>query len=320
MNRKLFVVFVCALVVAACIGYLAYRALGARGRPTATAPMADIVVAARNLGAGALIAAPDVKMAKWFGAVPKGVLTRSDGALNRGVVSPIYEGEPILSNRLAAAGSGAGLAALISPGMRAFAVKVDEVVGVSGFVTPGMRVDVLMSGIPPGESGTGGPRSKTLMQNIQVLSAGPNLQKDSEGKPQVVPVVNLLVTPQQAEALSLASNQAHIQLVLRNPMDSHVATTPGAAMSELFGVPAPLSVESHEHAPKAGAEVPRVEIPRLQAPRSGLPGPVISPMPAPSSPPLPVSTPPPAPRIRIVEVLNGTARTEAHFEFKEKLP
>jgi len=299
MNRKLLFVFICALVASACIGYLVYRALGDRVRSSPATPMADVVVAARNLGTGVLVGASDVRMAKWFGPVPKGVLVRMDAALNRGVVSPIYEGEPILADRLAAAGSGAGLAALIPPGMRAFAVKVDEVMGVSGFVTPGMRVDVLMTGIPPGDSAGGGPMVKTLMQDIPVLSAGANLQKDSEGKPQQVPVVNLLVTPDQAEALSLATNQTHIQLVLRNPVDTHLATPPGIALAALFGVRATITAPDKN----PGAEVK----------------PELLKSPPPALPPQAAAKPVPA-RVRVVEVLNGTARTEAQFELKRERP
>src|SRR5260370_12022264 len=140
-----------------------------------------------------------------------------------------------MENRLAPAGTGGGLAATIPSGMRACAVRGNEVVGVAGFVIPGMGVDVLISGIPPGGNSTAsGSKVKTLLQNIQVLSAGANIQKDNEGKPVQVPVVNLLVTPEQAEILSLASNETHIQLVLRNPMDTQVAKPPGTMMSNRF--------------------------------------------------------------------------------------
>jgi pilus assembly protein CpaB len=139
---------------------------------------------------------------------------------------------------LAPQGSGGGLAGAIPPGMRACAVKVDDVVNVSGFVTPGMRVDVLISGTPPGvQSPTDGTVARTLLQNIQVLSAGTEYQKDkdNEGKPKQVQVVNLLVTPEQAESLSLASNnQIKIQLVLRNPLDTKVSPVNGTSTSNLF--------------------------------------------------------------------------------------
>jgi pilus assembly protein CpaB len=114
-------------------------------------------------------------------------------------------------------------------------VKVNEVVGVAGFVVPGMRVDVLITGLPPGGSALDGARVRTLLQNIQVLSAGTDFHPDQEGKPEQAQVVNLLVTPSQAEILSLASNETHIQLVLRNPMDTEISKPPGTIMSDLFG-------------------------------------------------------------------------------------
>jgi pilus assembly protein CpaB len=129
--------------------------------------------------------------------------------------------------------------------MRAVAVRVNDIVGVAGFVGPGMRVDVLISGVPPGPQTPNGPKVKTLLQNIEVLSAGQNYQKDNEGKPVVVPVVNLLVNPEQAEILSLASNETRIQLVLRNPLDTQTAKTPGTAVAALYGeakAPAPVAV------------------------------------------------------------------------------
>jgi pilus assembly protein CpaB len=130
--------------------------------------------------------------------LPKGAIVKKEGAIGRGVLSNLYLGEPILESRLAAPGSGGGLAATIPQGMRASAVKVNDVVGVAGFVTPGMRVDVLISGNPPGSANaTQGTMVKTLLQNIEVLSAGTDIQRDAEGKPQQVQVVNLLVTPQR---------------------------------------------------------------------------------------------------------------------------
>ncbi len=151
---------------------------------------------------------------------------KMDDAVGRGVISEIFQGEPILESRLAGIGSGGGLAPTIPQGMRACAVRVDEVVGVAGFVIPGSRVDVLVSGLPPGQNQNEGVQTQTLLQNIQVLSAGTDIQKDAEGKPQQVQVVNLLVTPEQAETLSLASNSLKIQLVLRNPLDTQMAKVP----------------------------------------------------------------------------------------------
>jgi pilus assembly protein CpaB len=119
--------------------------------------------------------------------------------------------------------------------MRAAALRVNEVVGVAGFVVPGQRVDVLIMGNPnTGRGAAGGTVSKTLLQNLEVLSAGQKIEKDAEGKPVLVQVVNLLVTPEQAEILNLASNETRIQLVLRNPLDTKEAKTKGAAYAQLF--------------------------------------------------------------------------------------
>jgi pilus assembly protein CpaB len=145
------------------------------------------------------------------------------------------------------------LAPTIPQGMRACAVRVDEVVGVAGFVTPGMRVDVLASGNPPGEGASQGVVTETILQNIQVLSAGTDIQRDAEGKPQQVQVVNLLVTPEQAQLLSLAANSLKIQLVLRNPLDTQVTKVPATAMSNLFGDQAPPAA-THERAPRGPAK------------------------------------------------------------------
>jgi pilus assembly protein CpaB len=166
------------------------------------------------------------------------VLKRED-IIGRGVTTTIYDGEPIVENRLAPKGAGGGLAAMIPSGMRAVAVRVNDVVGVAGFVVPGMRVDVLISGNPPNPNASQGSQTRTLLQNIEVLSAGQDFKKDNEGKPLGVGVVNLLVTPEQAEMLSLASNQTTIQLVLRNPLDTQMAKTPGTAVVELFAVNGP---------------------------------------------------------------------------------
>src|SRR6476646_2183800 len=214
MNRRLSTILFAAFVVAAISSYLVYRIAGRQMHP-AQAPTTAIVVAAQDLPIGTLIKDGDLTTTQWMGAPPKGSIVSKEAAIGRGVVSELYQGEPIFDSRLAAAGSGGGMAATIRPGMRACAVRVDDVVGVAGFVTPGMRVDVLVSGTGPGAAPAEGPKVKTLLQNIEVLSAGTNIQKDNEGKAVKVAVVNLLVKPAQAELLSLASSQMKIQLVLR---------------------------------------------------------------------------------------------------------
>ena len=253
MNRRLSTILFLAFVVAAISSYLVYRIAGKQMHPIAQPTTARIIVAAHDLQIGTIVKDVDVKTAEWVGAPPKGVLMSKDAAVGRGVVSQLYEGEPIVDSRLAPAGSGGGLAATIKPGMRACAIRVDDVVGVAGFVLPGMHVDVLVSGNGPGVPQVDGPKVKTLLQNIEVLSAGSNIQKDNEGKPISVQVVNLLVLPEQAELLSLASNQAKLQLVLRNPLDTETPKTPSLAMASVFsdGSPAPKPVKAEYRKPVA---------------------------------------------------------------------
>jgi pilus assembly protein CpaB len=252
MNRRLLTILLVAFVIASACTFLVYRILGhivVSSKPVATT---KVVAAAADIKLGTVLTSSDLTTTEIAGTVPKGVILKQDEAIGRGVISDIYQGEPILESRLAPPGSGGGLAATIPDGMRAAAVKVDDVVGVAGFVTPGMRVDVLVSGNPPGENqATLGTVTKTVLQNIQVLSAGTDIQKDAEGKPQQVQVVNLLVTPDQAEELSLAS-QLKIQLVLRNPLDTKVSPVATNSMSELFsgGQPAPAPKKVVKVAPK----------------------------------------------------------------------
>jgi len=234
MNRRLLTILLIAFVIALGCSFIVYRMVGNRIMAVAQPRSTSVVVAANDVQIGAILRSTDLTTTQMVGALPKGAILKKEDAIGRGVVSALYQGEPVLDIRLAAVGSGGGLAATIHQGMRACAVKVDDVVGVAGFVTPGMRVDVLITGTPTGASNADGPKVKTLLQNIEVLSAGTDIQKDNEGKPQQVQVVNLLVTPEQAELLSLASNQTRIQLVLRNPLDTQEAHPPGIAMAGLF--------------------------------------------------------------------------------------
>jgi pilus assembly protein CpaB len=236
MNRRLVTILLAAFVVAALCSVLVYRLVGMRIASAKPQPATRVVAAAADIKIGTVLSAPDLTTVQIQGTVPKNAILDAKNAIGRGVTSPIYANEPILESRLAPVGSGGGLAATIKDGYRAIAVRVDQVVGVAGFVTPGMHVDVLISGVPPSAQGGGGNNTqvRTVLQNIEVLSAGTDIQKDAEGKPQQVQVVNLLVTPEQAQVLALASNETRIQLVLRNPLDQKVAPVQGTAMTNLF--------------------------------------------------------------------------------------
>ncbi len=263
MNRRTSVILLIAFVVAS-LSTLGISRLIA-GRLTSNSQRRGVVVvaAASNIKIGAVLTPKDVKTIEIIGAAPEGAILDSRSAIGRGVLSDFYPGEPILEHRLAPAGSGGGLAVTIPRGMRVCAVRVDEVVGVAGFVTPGMRVDVLISGVPPGAVGsTDGPQVRTLLQNIEVKSAGTDFEKDAQGKPQQVQVVNLLVTPDQAESLSLASSQTRIQLVLRNPLDTEIARVNGNSMGHLFSdaIARPRPEIVQREPKKASPEVFTVEV------------------------------------------------------------
>jgi len=241
MNRRLVTILLAAFVVAALCSVLVYRLVGMRIAAAKPQPATRVVAAAADIKIGQVLSAADLTTVQIQGTVPKTAILDAKNAIGRGVTSPIFAGEPILDNRLAPVGSGGGLAAIIKDGYRAIAVRVDQVVGVAGFVTPGMHVDVLVSGVPPNAQATGGNNTqvRTVLQNIEVLSAGTDIQKDQEGKPQQVQVVNLLVTPEQAQVLALASNETRIQLVLRNPLDTKETKVQGTAMTNLFVEQAP---------------------------------------------------------------------------------
>jgi pilus assembly protein CpaB len=253
MNRRLLTILVSAFVIAAICTWLVVKVVGTRMAASAVPTSTQVVAAAADIKLGALLTDKDLTTINIAGPVPKGALLKKEQAIGRGVISDLYQGEPVLESRLAPVGSGGGLAATIPQGMRACAVKVDDVEDVSGFAIPGAHVDVLISGVPPGAPAaqTTGPKVKTILQNLAVLSAGTDIEKDAQGKPKPVQVVNLLVTPDQAEILSLASSQEKIQLVLRNPLDTQVAQPPGTVVSNLFADKNPAPVKVRAAAPAA---------------------------------------------------------------------
>jgi pilus assembly protein CpaB len=293
MRQRLAAVLLFALVVSGAASFVIYKFLGEKLAQPQKLAASKLFVARFELGTGTLIKDTDITEVDWTGAVPARALLKKEEIVGRGVVSTIYANEPILADRLAAEGAGAGLAATIPIGMRAVALRVNDVVGVGGFVTPGMKVDVLAMGTPSDSASVGGTMSKTLLQNIEVLSAGQQIQRDAEGKPLTVPVVNLLLTPEQAELVSLASNQTKIQLVLRNPLDKEEAQTKGVAFRSIFSdKPIAPVVKASGGAPVRRAAPPPP--PPAQAKKKEEPPPVV------------------------VQVIHGGRRAEVKFEAEEE--
>jgi pilus assembly protein CpaB len=293
MNRRLLSVLAFALAVSGLATFLISRVIQGKFSAAKQQPEPTVLVAARDLGIGFLIKESDVKTAPWAGPLSPQVLTKQEDLVGRGVIANIYAGEPIVETRLSPKGSGAGLAAMIPKGKRAVALRVNEVVGVAGFVVPGMRVDVLVSGNPPNQAANLGTETKTILQNIEVLSAGQSIQKDAENKPVSVQVVNVLVTPEQAETLSLASNDARIQLVLRNPLDTDEAKTSGVWMANLF------SKNYFAPTPQPARAAPR----KAGPPKPAAVSEVAPPMPRVAA----------APTVTIVEVLHSGKKEKATF-------
>ena len=231
MNRRLVSVLFFALIVASATSYLVYRLLLVRVQSQGkTVTASKLLVARHDLQVGELIHDSDIDEVSWGAPIPDDAVKNRADLAGRGVIATVFQNEPILERRLASKGAGAGLAATIPIGMRAVALRVNEIVGVAGFVLPGMRVDVLVAGNVPGAVTT---VCRTVLQNIEVLSTGQKMDKNNEGKPEVAQVVNLLVTPEQAETLNLAS-ESRVQLVLQNPLDTKSEATKGTSAARLF--------------------------------------------------------------------------------------
>jgi pilus assembly protein CpaB len=231
LDRRFLLVVGISMVWALLVSAMFYRLAGAsgHGRPPALKP---VVVATRLLPAGSVVDRASVGLrAMPENMFPPGGYSRIEDVLDRPVTSQIQSGEPVVELRLALKGSGIGLGPLIPPGMRAMAVRVNDVVGVAGFALPGMRVDVLATGKPPNRPDL---ETQTVLQDILVLAVGQTTATDGKSQPIVAPVVTLLVSPQQAEALTLADGEGRIQLVLRNSTDRTIIATDGRKLRELY--------------------------------------------------------------------------------------
>ncbi len=219
MNRtRLLMIGVLALALGAFVSLLVYKNLQGKGSSNAEGGI-DVVVAAGDIQVGGRIEERDVRLAKFPpSGLPTGSYTKRSQVLGRGVVIPIARGEFILPSKLAPENAGSGLPSLIPPGMRAVSVRVNEVVSVAGFVGPGTRVDILLTGTPNGSSE---PQTTTVLQNVPVIASGHTLERSASGESQTTPVITLLTSPEDAERLTLASSEGKIQLALRNPVDTH---------------------------------------------------------------------------------------------------
>jgi pilus assembly protein CpaB len=266
MRNKFFAVLVLAVTTGGGLAFATYNYMNSQPAQTVVnAPTQPVVVAAADLSLGSEIKADDVRLLQFpKGQAPEGAFSRPDEVVGRGLIVNVVRNEPILGAKLAAKEAGAGLPPIIPAGQRAVSVRVNEVIGVAGYVLPGTRVDVLATASP--SNSPEDTTTKVVLSNIQVLTAGTRIEQDTQdGKPVQVTVVTMAVTPEQAERLALASTEGKIQLALRNPIDTATPDTPGIKTAALMGVAKPVRlvkrVQKPGQAPVLVAEpIPTVEI------------------------------------------------------------
>jgi len=266
-KRRPWFMLLLALTSGIVAALLALRYLRERTTPLmASEPRrATIVLSARSLPVGAVLTERDLKVVSWPAeAVPSGYVRSVKDAVGRGIITPVAENEPLLAAKMSTMDAGGGLPIIIRDGMRAVSVRVDEVIGVAGFVLPGTRVDVMLT--LDKREGRPQATTKTFLQNVQTLAAGQSVTRDKEGKAQTVTVITLLVSPDDAELLALAAKEGRLQLALRNTLDTLPVNTSGARADKLTpstGAPAPNRPQ------RARAPVPRADPTVVEGYRGG---------------------------------------------------
>jgi pilus assembly protein CpaB len=264
MNRtRLLLIGFVALALGAIVSYAVYRTLQTHNGADA-APGVEVVVAANDIPVGSKVGEGDVKLVRFPTAdLPSNIFHLKTSVVGRGAILPIARGEFFLPNKLAGENAGSGMQSLIPPGMRAVSVRVNEVIGVAGFVVPGTRVDVLLTGNP---SGAPEQQTTTVLENVAVIATGQKLERNTAGEPQLTPVITLLVSPDDAQKLTLATTQGKIQLALRNPLDTkqqELASVGTNALYKGVATPAPAAAprpKSTKHVVKTQAPPPPLAV------------------------------------------------------------
>jgi pilus assembly protein CpaB len=273
MNRqtRTLIVLAVAVAMAGVAAWLVYRVV--TNIPVREVEIARrfTVVAAKDINMGARVTEADVKVVAWPEDAPvEGGFSEIKQVVGRGVLEGIALNEPVTNRKLAAAEAGAGLAPTIPEGMRALSLRVNDVVGVAGFVVPGSKVDVLVTLREAPNAGTN--LTRVVVDNVRVLTAGQVYDTEKGRQGQAIPssLVTLLLDPEQSEKVVLAASEGQIMLTLRNPLDAEPTTSQGARRATLFqrgGVPVTLDNPS----------------PRPRAARAVAPPPPATPPPPPTA-------------------------------------
>jgi pilus assembly protein CpaB len=233
-NTRTLIVVLVAMGAASIASYGAYRMIRNIPVRQVEAPTSMVVAAARTVPTGSRLTPQDIKLIAWPTRTPvTGSFAKVEDVANRAVLSQVLENEPITESKLASPEAGSGLQMTIPEGMRAISVRVNEVVGVAGFVVPGTKVDVFV---------TLGDATRVIVSNVTVLTAGTRYDQDKSKNGDPIPssVVTLLLTPEDSSRVVLASTEGQIMLALRNPLDLGATQNVGTKSANLFGVPAPM--------------------------------------------------------------------------------
>ena len=251
MRNRIFAVLAIAILAGGGLAYGTYNVINNnQPAPASAMPTQGVVVAKGDLALGTALSADDLIVMNFpKGQAPEGAFEKPADIVGRGVISPMVRNEIVLPAKLASKEAGVGLPPVIPDGMRALSVRVNEVIGVAGYVLPGARVDVLATASPTDAHAD--MTTKVILSNVQVVTAGTRLEQDQEkGKPMQVTVVTLLVFPEQAERLALASTEGKIQLALRNPLDQGAPETPGIKPGTLLGLVKAAPVKAASNGPR----------------------------------------------------------------------
>lgn len=248
--------FVLAAILAGGISYLLFRKLRAN---SARRNVVQVVAAASDLSPGITLAAKDVQIIEWPSDLSlAGSFAKIEDVVGKPLIYTLGAKEPILKRDLGAEGSGIGLAGKIPPGMRATAVKSNEIVGVAGFLYPGSRVDVLATYNLPGSAGA---ITQTVLQDVEVLTAGQTIEPDPQGKPQAVNVVTLLLSPEDSQRLLLTSGQGTIQFVLRSGIDKKTVDLRPTRLDQLISADKPVISAHKQGSPRrAPSKAPQIYV------------------------------------------------------------
>ncbi len=261
MNRsRLLMIGSVAVLLGLFVSYAVYRTLQARVGVTNQGET-NVVVAAMPLQVGTKLEDRNLRVVRMPAAnLPAGYFKGTSQIAGRGLILPVEQNEIILPGRLAAEKAGSGLPSLIPTGMRAVSVRVNEVVSVAGFVTPGSRVDVLLTGNPAGGHEK---QTTTVLSNAAVIATGQRMDRNGAGDSQMAAVITLLVTPEDAQRLTLASSEGRIQLVLRNPLDTGQQELAPALENALYqndSVPAPKTNRIRSQASAKPTQAPPYKV------------------------------------------------------------